>query len=218
VPSNHTTPRGDGWEMEALERSVMALSAAHQHRDPFTVWHQRRTAELSVEIAKELGLEARNIAVLGLAASVHDIGKIAVPAEILYRTEALSDGEYAVIKTHSTIGQDILQRLKSPFAVAEIIAQHHERLDGSGYPNGLRGEDISIEARILAVADVFDAMISKRPYRDGLPREFVFNHLQEEAGRLLDADAVAACCQCILRREAAVAAGTSNPSTRGAPN
>jgi putative nucleotidyltransferase with HDIG domain len=169
------------------------------------VQHQQRTATLSAVIAEDLGLCQLRIAVLKLAASVHDIGKLAVPMEILLRPDALSDVEYAVIKTHSAVGQSILQRLESPFAIAEIAAQHHERLDGSGYPHGLKGADILLEARILAVADVFDAMTSKRPYREGLSVDFVLGELHEQAGRLLDADAVTACRDCILRREAAPA-------------
>jgi putative nucleotidyltransferase with HDIG domain len=181
------------------------LSAAHHYRDSFTVQHQHRTAELSAAIGVELGLTSLNIEILRLAASVHDVGKIAVPAEILFRSDALTDAEYAVIKTHSAIGQDILLRLQASFAVAEIVAQHHERLDGSGYPRGLRAAEILPEARILAVADVFDAMTSKRPYRDGLPLDFVLSELQGMAGRLLDADAVAACRTCILHRAPAPA-------------
>lgn len=202
IPPSNGAHRDDP-AIASLGRSIATLSAAHHHVDPFTVQHQHRTAELSAAIAVELGLSALNIAVLQLAASIHDIGKIAVPMEILFRPDALSDIEYAMIKTHSSIGQAILQRLESPFAIAEIAAQHHERLDGSGYPRGLRAAEILPEARILAVADVFDAMTSKRPYRDGLPTDFVLGELQDMAGRLLDADAVAACHKYILRRDVA---------------
>jgi putative nucleotidyltransferase with HDIG domain len=203
IPVSNGARRDDRSTIASLERSIATLSAAHQYLDPFTVEHQRRTAELSAAIAAELGLSASDIAVLRLAASVHDIGKIAVPMEILFRPHALSNLEYAMVKTHTSIGQAILQRLESPFAVAEIAAQHHERLDGSGYPRGLKAGEILPEARILAVADVFDAMTSKRPYRDGLPKDFVLGELQNMAGRMLDADAVAACHKYILRRDAA---------------
>lgn len=191
------------------------LSAAHECRDSYTVQHQKRTAALSAVIAEDLGLGHLRTAVLKLAASVHDIGKLAVPMEILLRPDALSDVEYGVIKTHSVVGQSILQRLESPFAVAEIAAQHHERLDGSGYPQGLKGPDILLEARILAVADVFDAMTSKRPYRDGLSVDFVLGELHDKAGRLLDDDAVTACRDYILRREAAPV--TILPAVRAMP-
>jgi putative nucleotidyltransferase with HDIG domain len=203
IPLSNGARRDDRSTIASLGRSIATLSAAHQYLDPYTVEHQRRTAELSAAIAVELGLSPSDIAVLRLAASVHDIGKIAVPMEILFRPHALSTVEYAVVKTHSAIGQAILQRLESPFAVAEIAAQHHERLDGSGYPHGLKAAEILPEARILAVADVFDAMTSKRPYRDGLPTDFVLGELQNMAGRMLDADAVAACHTCIRRRDAA---------------
>jgi putative nucleotidyltransferase with HDIG domain len=179
------------------------------------VQHQQRTAALSAAIAEDLGLCHLRIAVLKLAASVHDIGKLAVPMEILLRPDALTDVEYAVIKTHSAVGQSILQRIESRFAVADIAAQHHERLDGSGYPCGLKGTDILLEARILAVTDVFDAMTSKRPYREGLSVDFVLGELHDKAGRLLDADAVTACRDYILRREAAPV--TILPAVRAMP-
>jgi putative two-component system response regulator len=203
MPASNNVHRDDRSAIDSLGRSIAMLSTAHCYRDPFTVQHQLRTAELATAIAVELGLGASDIAILRLAASVHDIGKIAVPTEILFRPDALSDVEYAVIKTHSSMGEAILQRLETPFAVAEIVAQHHERLDGSGYPRGLKAAEILPEARILAVADVFDAMTSKRPYRDGLPVEFVLGELQGMAGRLLDGAAVAACRNHILRRDAA---------------
>jgi len=210
MPASNNAHRDDRSAIASLGRSIATLLAAHHYRDPFTVEHQYRTAELSAAIAVELGLSPLDVAVLRLAASVHDIGKIAVPAEILFRPGTLSDVEYAVIKTHSSISQTILQRLESPFAVAEIAAQHHERLDGSGYPRGLRAAEILPGARILAVADVFDAMTSKRPYRDGLPTDFVLGELHDMADRLLDADAVAACRNYILRREVAPATAISD--------
>jgi putative two-component system response regulator len=203
IPVSNRARRDDRSTIASLGRSIATLSTAHHYLDPYTTEHQRRTAELSAAIAIELGLSGTDVAVLRLAASVHDIGKVAVPMEILFKPHALSDAEYAMVKTHTLIGQAILQRLESPFAVAEIAAQHHERLDGSGYPRGLRAAEILPAARILAVADVFDAMISKRPYRDGLPAEFVLGELHNMAGRLLDAEAVAACHKYIQRRDAA---------------
>ncbi len=203
VAANKRAHRDARFAIESLERSIAMLSAAHQCRDPFTVLHQQRTAALAAAMAVELGFNPLDTTILRLAASVHDIGKIAVPAEILFRPDALSDVEYSIIKTHSSIGESILQRLESPFAIAAIAAQHHERIDGSGYPRGLQGAQILPAARILAVADVFDAMTSKRPYRDGLSTDFVLGELHNMAGHQLDADAVAACQQCILRRDAA---------------
>lgn len=182
--------------LDALGRSIAMLSAAHGFRDPFTVRHQQRTAALCVAIGTRLGITPTRLEVLRLAASVHDAGKLALPTEILSRPDALSDPEYALIKTHCQIGFEILGILQAPFPVAEIAFQHHERLDGSGYPRGLRGAQILPEARVLGVADVYDAMTSKRPYRDGLPRDFVLGDMQRKAGRSLDADAVEACRLC----------------------
>jgi putative two-component system response regulator len=188
----------DARRLEALRPSIALLSAAHGYRDPFTVEHQNRVAELAVAIGSRLGLSAWRLEVLRLSAIVHDIGKIALPAEILGKPGALSDPEYALIKGHCVIGYNILGNLQTPLAIAEIVYQHHERLDGSGYPRGLTGADILLEARILAVADVFDAMTSNRAYRPGLPRDFVLGELHTMAGRLLDPDAVDACRNFIL--------------------
>jgi len=182
----------------SLRLSIAALSTAHRYKDPFTVQHQLRTAELAAAIGQCLGLEPARIELLRLAATVHDIGKLAVPAGILSKPGRLSEHEYAIVKTHCAMGFEILEQLGAPSLLAAIALQHHERVDGSGYPHGLSGQDILIEARILAVADVFDSMTSHRPYRSGLPVDFVLGELQTMANRLLDADAVAACQRCIL--------------------
>jgi HD-GYP domain-containing protein (c-di-GMP phosphodiesterase class II) len=179
--------------LDALRPTIATLSAAHRYRDSFAVEHQERAAELAVAIGVQLGLGLQRLEVLRLSAIVHDIGKIAVPAEILGKPGPLSDVEYAVVKTHCAIGYDILRHLHAPLPIAEIAYQHHERLDGSGYPRGLSGEGILLEARILAVADMFDAMTSHRAYRSGLPADFVLGELHAKAGRELDADAVEAC-------------------------
>ncbi len=184
--------------LEALRPCIAILSATHGYRDPFTVQHQDRVATLAVAIGTRLGLGAQRLEVLRLAAIVHDIGKIAVPAEILGKPGALSDTEYALVKAHCVIGYGILQNLPTPLPIAEIAYQHHERLDGSGYPRGLSGECILLEARILSVADVYDAMTSNRAYRPGMPADFVLDRLHAMAGRLLDPDAVEACQNCIL--------------------
>lgn len=184
--------------LEAMRPGVAMLSAAHRYQDSITVKHQDRTAELAAAIGVRLGLSPSRTEVLRLAAIVHDIGKIGVPADILRKPGTLSVPEYAIVKTHCAIGHDVLQHLQAPFPVAEITLQHHERLDGSGYPRGLFGESILLEARILSVADVFDAMTSNRSYRAGFPADFVLGELQAMAGRLLDADAVDACRHYIL--------------------
>lgn len=188
----------DARPLEAMRPSVAMLSAAHRHQDPITVKHEDRTAKLAVAIGVRLGLSPSRIEVLRLAAIVHDIGKIGVPRNILDKPGTLSEPEYAIVKTHCAIGHDVLQQLQAPFPVAEIILQHHERLDGSGYPRGLSGESILLEARILAVADVFEAMTSNRWYRVAFLPDFVLGELQAMAGRLLDADAVDACRHYIL--------------------
>jgi len=184
--------------VDALRPSIALLSAAHGYRDSFTVEHQDRVAALAVAIGIRLGLSDLRLEILRLAAIVHDIGKIALPAEILSKPGALSDPEYALIKQHCVIGFNILENLKTPMSIAEIAYQHHERIDGSGYPRGLRGVEVIPEARILAVADVFDAMTSNRAYRPGLPRDFVLGELHTMAGRTLDPDAVEACRQIAL--------------------
>jgi HD-GYP domain-containing protein (c-di-GMP phosphodiesterase class II) len=193
APNSADTPL-----LEALRPSIAMLSAAHGHRDPFTVKHQNRTAKLAAGIAVRLGLCPLRVEILRLASIVHDIGKIAVPADILGKPGDLSEHEFAIVKTHCAIGHDVLRHLQAPFPMAEIAFQHHERLDGSGYPRGLTGENILLEARILAVADVFDAMTSNRPYRPGLPADLVLGELHTMAGRLLDADVVEACRNCVL--------------------
>jgi putative nucleotidyltransferase with HDIG domain len=184
--------------LHALRPSIATLLAVHGYRDPFTVQHQDRVAKLAVSIGAQLELDAQRLEVLRLAAIVHDIGKIAVPAEILGKAGALSETEYALVKTHCAIGFDILQNLQCPLPIAEIAYQHHERVDGSGYPRGLSGESILLEARILSVADVYDAMTSNRAYRPGMPADLVLEKLNSMAGSLLDIGAVEACQYCIL--------------------
>ena len=152
----------------ALEETVSALTATTEKRDPFTAGHQRLVAQLACAIADRMGLSPERIEVLRTAGLLHDIGKIAVPIEILSKPGRLTSEEMRLIHPHSTVGYEILARIPFDGPVAEMVWQHHERLDGSGYPRGLRGEDILMEARILAVADVVEAMASHRPYRPSL--------------------------------------------------
>lgn len=184
--------------LAALHPSIATLLAAHRYRDPFTHSHQEKTAALAVEIANRIGLTESRIEMLRLAALVHDIGKIGIPAEIIGKPGSLSDSEYALIKEHCKIGHDIISQLHAPFPLAEIAFQHHERLDGSGYPRALAGSEILAEARILAVADVFQAMSSNRAYRPGIPQDVVLRELRAMAGVTLDADAVEACHDYVL--------------------
>ena len=165
--TSFTTPphRDETPLLKALRPAIATLARAHHHRDPYTCRHQERVAHFAASMGALLGLRRARLEIIYLAALVHDIGKLGIPAEIIGKPEKLSDAEYAIVQTHCVIGHDILQQLRAPFPIAEIVHQHHERVDGSGYPRGLRGEAILEEAGILAVADTYDAMSSYRPYR-----------------------------------------------------
>lgn len=182
------------------------LARAHHHRDFFTCRHQNRVAHLVVSIGTLMELRRPRLEVLRLAAMVHDIGKLGIPAEIVGKPGKLSDAEYSLIQTHCDIGHDILAQLRAPFPIAEIVHQHHERIDGSGYPRGLHGAGILEEARILAVADTYDAMSAYRPFRAPLSQDFVLGELQKMAGSLLDRGAVDAC----IRHALSGASGASD--------
>lgn len=184
--------------LRALRPAVAALARAHHFRDPFTCRHQERVAQLAASIGALVGLPPLRIEILRLAAMVHDIGKLGIPAETVGKAGKLSDPEYALVKTHCIIGHDILLQLNAPFPIAEIVHQHHERLNGSGYPRGMSGTAILEEARILAVADTYDAMSSYRPYRAPLSEDFVLAELHKLAGHLLDRTAVDACVRHVL--------------------
>jgi len=176
-----------------LEGTVAALASTVEMRDAYTAGHQRRVTSLAEAIAQEMGLSADRIHGLRLAGTVHDLGKITIPAEILSKPGKLSAIEYAFIKTHPQVGYDILKPVKFPWPIADIVLQHHERLDGSGYPNGLKGDAILLEARIIAVADVVESMISHRPYRAALGIDAALDEIQKGKGRLYDPAVVDAC-------------------------
>ena len=178
---------------EQLQDTVRAMGAIVGLRDPYTAAHERRVTELATAIALELGLDEEAREGLAFAAEVHDVGKIGVPAEILSKPAALTDMEYALIKQHPQAGRELLAAIRFRQPVAEIVGQHQERLDGSGYPAGLKGEEIMLEARILAVADVVEAMASHRPYRASLGLEAALAEVRGGAGVRYDAAAVAAC-------------------------
>ncbi len=177
----------------SLEGTVQALSAIGERRDPYTAGHSRRVAELACAIAEELGLPKDRIEGLRVAGLLHDIGKTSVPAEILAKPSRLTELEFDMIKAHPQVAYDILSRIDFPWPVAEIILQHHERLDGSGYPHGLKGEEILFEARILAVADVVEAMSSHRPYRPAHTLEEALEEIERGKGTLYDSQVVEAC-------------------------
>ena len=172
-----------------LEGSVAALGATTELRDPYTAGHQRRVAELACAIALELGWDETRLKSLRIAARLHDIGKIILPAEILAKPGRLSETEMQLIRQHAAAGAEVVSSIGFEQNVAEMIRQHHERLDGSGYPAGLHDGEILPEARILAVADVVEAMISHRPYRPALPIEVALNEIEGGAGTRYDADA-----------------------------
>jgi len=178
---------------ESLEDALQALAATLELRDPYTAGHQLRVAELAKAIAKELGLPEQQIHSIHLASVVHDVGKIHIPAEILAKPGKLSNIEFELIKTHAQAGYDILKGVKFPWPIAEIVWQHHERLDGSGYPRGLRGSDILLEAKIVSVADVVEAMSSHRPYRAGLGIDVALDAIVSGRGTLYEPSAVDAC-------------------------
>jgi len=179
----------------SFEGTVRALSAAMARRDPHTAGHQERVAELAVVLGKELGLDDRALEGLRLAALLHDIGKIGIPSGILSRPGPMDEAQLAILRGHAPSGAEILERVRFPQPVAEIVRQHHERLDGSGYPDGLAGESIRPEARVLAVADVVEAMISHRPYRPALGIESALEEIDAGAGTRYDGRVAGACAR-----------------------
>jgi putative nucleotidyltransferase with HDIG domain len=178
-----------------MEASITALASTVEMRDPYTAGHQKNVARLSVAIAEKLGLDSEKIEGLKLAARVHDIGKIQVPAEILTTPRKLTDLEFKLIKSHPEAGYNLFKDLKFPWPVDEIIFQHHERLDGSGYPRGLKADEIMIEAKILGVADVVEAMSSHRPYRPSLGIDAALEEIEKNKGKLYDPSVVDTCIE-----------------------
>jgi PAS domain-containing protein len=162
-------------------------------KDPYTAGHQRRVASLATAMSQELGMSVNRIEGISLAASIHDIGKIYLPAEILSKPGKLTETEFALVMTHTSIGHDIIASIEFPWPVAEIILQHHERLDGSGYPNGIKNGDIVEDARIIAVADVVEAMSSYRPYRPSLGIAAALKEIGTNKSTLYDKAATEAC-------------------------
>ncbi|MEI8173779.1 MAG: HD domain-containing phosphohydrolase [Deltaproteobacteria bacterium] len=177
----------------ALSTTIQVMVSAVETRDPYTAGHQVRSADLARAIAAEMGLSQDKIDGIRMAGSIHDIGKLSIPAEILSKPTKLSAIELLLIKQHAQKGYEMLKDVESPWPLAEIVHQHHERMDGSGYPRNLKGEEILIEARILAVADVVEAMASHRPYRAGLGIDAALAEIENNKGALYDADAVNAC-------------------------
>lgn len=180
-----------------LKGTITAISRAVEVRDPYTAGHQRRVAELSVAIAGLLGMNEQDIEELYMGALIHDIGKIQVPTEILVNPNILNDNELLLIQGHTSVGHEILEDSGVPPAILNIIRHHHERLDGSGYPDGLSGDEITIQAKIVAVADVVEAMSSDRPYRAALGMEKAIKEIAQGRGRFFDSKVVDACISLI---------------------
>ncbi|MBN1366000.1 MAG: PAS domain S-box protein [Syntrophaceae bacterium] len=183
--------------MENLRKSIKAtiqvLGMASEARDPYTAGHHKRVSDLARAIATEMGLPQDNIEGIRVAGSIHDIGKLSIPAEILSKPTKLTDLEFSMVKLHSQSGYEMLRYVESPWPLAEIVLQHHERINGLGYPKNLEGADILLEARIMAVADVVEAMSSHRPYRPALGIEAALREIEENKGILYDKAVVDAC-------------------------
>jgi PAS domain S-box-containing protein/putative nucleotidyltransferase with HDIG domain len=177
----------------ALSGIIQVLASVSEIRDPYTAGHQRRVADLARAIAQELGLAPDRVEGIRVAGLIHDIGKMSIPAEILSKPTLLSKIEYALIQSHVQIGHDILNEIEFAWPIAKLILQHHERMDGSGYPQQLKGDEILLESRILAVSDVIEAMASHRPYRAALGIDSALKEIDKDKGTLYDPAVVAAC-------------------------
>ena len=183
--------------MEKLRKSlagtIQVISLTVEIRDPYTAGHQRKVSNLARSIAQEMGLSNDTVDTIRMAGIIHDIGKISVPAEILSKPGKLKDMEFSLIKAHSQTGYDILKDVGLPYPIAEIVLQHHERLNGSGYPQGLKDDQILLESQIISVADVVEAIASHRPYRPAIGIEAALAEIEKNKGILYDEKAVEAC-------------------------
>ena len=185
---------------KTLEETVNALSALVEMRDPYTAGHQNRVAGIARAIAQELGLSEDAAQGIWVASLIHDIGKVRVPADILSRPAHLSSAEFELIKEHPRTGYEILKKIDFPWPIAEIVLQHHERINGSGYPLGLKGDEILFASRIIGVADVVEAMTYHRPYREALGLDAALDEIKENKGILYDSDVVDACIKVFLEK------------------
>ena len=178
---------------KALGGTIEAMALMVETRDPYTAGHQRRVSNLARGIATEMGVSKDQIQGVRMAGVIHDIGKISVPGEILSKPGSIGTNEFGIIKEHPRVGYNILKTVDFPWPIAQIVLQHHERMDGSGYPDGISGDNILIEARILAVADVVEAMASHRPYRAALGIDLALNEISKNRGSSYDSKVVDAC-------------------------
>jgi putative two-component system response regulator len=178
-----------------FEEIIQAMASTVELRDPYTAGHQRRVTQLAVAIANQMCLTGEQVCGLRLASLVHDIGKTKIPVEILTTPLKLTGAEYSIIKTHPTVAYEILKTIDFPLPIAKIVYQHHERIDGSGYPEGVTGEAIILESKILAVADVVEAMSSYRPYRPAIGMDKALEEISDNKGNLYDPGVVDACIE-----------------------
>lgn len=186
--------------LDTMDGFVLAMARTVESRDPYTAGHEQRVALLGRQIAREMGSPENDARGIYMAGLIHDLGKIGIPAEILSKPSRLTQLEINLIRIHPQVGYDILKGIVFPWPIADVALRHHERLDGSGYPSGLRDGDIPIGARIIAVADTVEAMMSHRPYRPALGQEKALEEIEANSGRLYDADA-AACCLRLFREK-----------------
>ena len=168
-------------------RTVEVATTISEMRDPYTAGHEKRVAEIAVAIGAEMGFDAKRLEGLRVAGHLHDIGKITIPSEILSKPGKLSETEFLLVKQHPQAGYEVLKNVGFPWPVAEVALLHHERIDGSGYPMGMKGDEIPIEARIMAVADVVESMASHRPYRPGLGIDKALGEIERGRGTSYDA-------------------------------
>jgi putative nucleotidyltransferase with HDIG domain len=185
---------------KAFGTIIQVMITTVEMRDPYTAGHQKRVADLACAIAAETGLAQEKIEGIQMAGSIHDIGKLSIPAEILSKPTKLTNNEYSLIKEHSQSGYEMLKNVESPWPLAQIVYQHHERTDGSGYPRNLKGDEIIMEARIMAVADVVEAMASHRPYRPGLGIDTALAEIEKNKGTHYD-NTVADVCLKLFREK-----------------
>ncbi len=185
---------------EVMDDTVKALATSIEFKDPFTAGHMQRVTQLACSIAEAMGLSEDCIQGLKIAASIHDLGKIGIPAEILSKPDELNEAERMIVERHPKTGYDILKNINFPWPVADIVLQHHERMDGSGYPSGLSGDKILLEARIIGVADVVEALSSKRSHRSAREIEVPVNELKKNKGTLYDPKVVNACLKIITKK------------------
>jgi len=178
---------------KATEDIIQAISFTSEVRDPYTAGHQKKVCELAVAIGEEMNITEKQLQGVKYAAMIHDIGKISVPSDILSKPGKIGVSEFEVIKGHSQTGYELLNKIDFPWPISDIVHQHHERMDGSGYPNGLTKDEILLEARIISVADTVEAMTSHRPYRPALGIDVALDEITTNRGKHYDPEVVDAC-------------------------